>query len=147
MVGFQGNHYGCVKDLSPVWIQVEDIYKRTRHLTTERAVHSPLRVSASSPRPVDEQFNDVIADQHVLSPGKKLSVSPAGVVCHAVLPIGPVGDQNHHPAAFLDQNRMADESLNTGDMFFHVSNDLLQQIIADNFTNEHFCGSHLMSFH
>src|SRR2546422_9090094 len=96
--------------------------------------------SCSSLGPV-EQFNDVITNQHVLSAGNELPVSSAGVVCQAVLSIGAVGDQNHHPAAFLDQNRMADQPGNSGDMFFHVSNDLLQQIIADNFTNEHFCGS------
>jgi len=118
---------------------------RHRHLWNENglsAVHSHLRVSASSLGPVIEQFNNVIADQHMLSAGNELPVSSAGVVCHAILSIGPVGDQNHHPSTFLDQNPMADQSRNTGDMVFHVSHDLLQQIIADDFTNLHSCGSH-----
>src|SRR5207244_9010236 len=116
---------------------------RRSHLWNENglsAVHSHLRVSASSLGPVDEQFNNVITDQHVLSTGNELPVSSAGVVCHAILSIGPVGDQNHHPATFLDQNRMADQSRNSADMVFHVSHDLLQQIIADGFSDEHSCG-------
>ena len=71
---------------------------------------------SSSSLGVDEQFNNVITDQHVLSTGNELPVSSAGVVCHAILSIGPVGDQNHHPSTFLDQNPMADQSRNSGDM-------------------------------
>jgi hypothetical protein len=54
-----------------------------------------------------------------------------------------VGDQNHHPAT-LNENRMAELRMNVGEMFLHLLDDWLLQIIADNLVDDHMCGFHFL---
>src|SRR5215831_2049776 len=60
---------------------------------------------------VVEDFHNVVTDKHVLSFGDELAIRAAGVICEALLAIGPVGNQDHHPSSLFDENRMCDQTV------------------------------------
>src|SRR5262252_8006468 len=72
---------------------------------------------------VVEDFHNVVTDKHVLSSGDELAIHAAGVICEALLAIGPVGNQDHHPSSLFDENRMCDQTRKGPDVFMHLHNN------------------------
>jgi hypothetical protein len=78
---------------------------------------------------VVEELHDVITDKHVLSTGDELAICPARVIGETLFAIGPVRNQNHHPSALFDENRMFDQTRHGADVFMHLRNDLTGEIV------------------
>src|SRR5215813_10779402 len=95
---------------------------------------------------VVEDFHNVVTDKHVLSSGDELAISAAGVICEALLAIGPVGNQDHHPSSLFDENRMCVQTRKGPDVFMHLHNNFSGEFIRGCFTNNHSCTCHGFSF-
>ena len=80
--------------------------------------------------------------RHVLRAGNKLPVDPARVVCQAVLTIVPVGDEDDHPSAFFDQDRVIDQARNIPDVLLHFGDKFICDVIGHCFADEHSGGIH-----
>src|SRR5205823_2079106 len=92
-----------------------------------------------------EHFHDVTSSQHVLGCGDKLTIGSACVVLEAVLAVGPIRYQDHHPSSLLDENRMADQLRNVSDVILHCANNFLDVVIGERFTDDHL--AHLGTLH
>jgi hypothetical protein len=88
---------------------------------------------------------DVSADRHLLHTRNKLSVDSIGVVCHAVLPIVPIGHQHHQASALFDQNRMIDHAWNIPDMLLHLNDKFVCDFIGDRFADHRSSTLHTSS--
>ena len=66
------------------------------------------------------------------------------MVCHAILAIRPVGDQNHHSTAFFHNNRITSRIGNVTDVLPHLSHEFACGMIIqslENIIRVHFMGS------
>ena len=89
---------------------------------TSLLCHSMSRADVVS---VLKKLHDVTADQQVLRRSNELPVRFACVICAAVLPIRPMGNQDHHQATFLDKNRMTVHARYLANMFLHQVENFL----------------------